>query len=84
VPNGAFLDFHDVAVLSASPERFISISTDRIVESKPIKGTRPRGSTLAEDEQRRDHLVSTEKDQAENLMIEAYSRVAPEVERDNG
>ncbi|MBV9060895.1 MAG: aminodeoxychorismate synthase component I [Pseudonocardiales bacterium] len=69
VPNGAFLDFHDVAVLSASPERFISISTDRIVESKPIKGTRPRGSTLAEDEQLRDHLASTEKDQAENLMI---------------
>jgi para-aminobenzoate synthetase len=69
VPNGAFLAFPDVAVLSASPERFMSIGTDRLVESKPIKGTRPRGSTSAEDEQLRGDLLSTEKDQAENLMI---------------
>lgn len=69
VPNGAFLAFPDVAVLSASPERFLSIGADRLVESKPIKGTRPRGSTSAEDEQLRDDLLSTEKDQAENLMI---------------
>lgn len=69
VPNGAFLAFPHVAVLSASPERFMSIGTDRIVESKPIKGTRPRGSTSAEDEQLRGDLPSNEKDQAENLMI---------------
>lgn len=69
VPNGAFLDFPDVAVLSASPERFMSIGTDRLVESKPIKGTRPRGSTSAEDNQLRDDLLSREKDRAENLMI---------------
>jgi para-aminobenzoate synthetase len=69
VPHGAFLAFPDVTVLSASPERFMSIGTDRIVESKPIKGTRPRGSTLAEDDKFRSDLLSTEKDQAENLMI---------------
>lgn len=37
VPYGAFLNFADAAVLSASPERFLSIGADRIVESKPIK-----------------------------------------------
>jgi len=69
VPYGAFLAFSDVVVLSASPERFMSIGTDRLVESKPIKGTRSRGSTSAEDERLRSDLLSTEKDQAENLMI---------------
>jgi para-aminobenzoate synthetase len=69
VPYGALLDFPDVAVLSASPERFLSIGVDRIAESKPIKGTRPRGRTPAEDEALRQDLLSNEKDQAENLMI---------------
>lgn len=45
VPYGALLDFPGAAVLSASPERFLTIGTDRIAESKPIKGTRPRGAT---------------------------------------
>ncbi|MFD8493634.1 aminodeoxychorismate synthase component I [Amycolatopsis sp. NPDC059657] len=69
VPYGALLDFPGVAVLSASPERFVSIGTDRGVEAKPIKGTRPRGATPAEDEALRQDLLSNEKDQAENLMI---------------
>lgn len=69
VPYGALLSFPEVAVLSASPERFISIGADGTAESKPIKGTRPRGETPAEDEALRGDLASNEKDRAENLMI---------------
>ena len=69
VPFGALLELRDVAVLSASPERFLSIGSDGVVESKPIKGTRPRGATAAEDESARLDLASHEKDRAENLMI---------------
>ncbi|TCO54798.1 aminodeoxychorismate synthase component I [Actinocrispum wychmicini] len=69
VPYGALLDFPGVAVLSASPERFLSISAAGVAESKPIKGTRPRGRTPAEDEALRRDLLSQEKDRAENLMI---------------
>ncbi|WP_140394663.1 anthranilate synthase component I family protein, partial [Streptomyces recifensis] len=69
VPYGALLDFQGVAVLSASPERFVTVGTDRVTESKPIKGTRPRGATPAEDEELRQDLLSQEKDRAENLMI---------------
>jgi para-aminobenzoate synthetase len=69
VPYGALLSFPEVAVMSASPERFISIDADGAAESKPIKGTRPRGGTPAEDEALRRGLAGSEKDQAENLMI---------------
>ncbi|MES4890663.1 aminodeoxychorismate synthase component I [Streptomyces sp. NPDC096012] len=69
VPYGALLDFPGVAVLSASPERFVTVGTDRVTESKPIKGTRPRGATPEEDEALRRDLLSQEKDRSENLMI---------------
>jgi para-aminobenzoate synthetase len=69
VPFGALLDFGDVAVLSASPERFLSIDLHGAVEAKPIKGTRPRGADAAEDRALVAELRDNPKDRAENLMI---------------
>ncbi|WP_306206397.1 aminodeoxychorismate synthase component I [Actinoplanes sp. RD1] len=68
-PFGAYLGFGDVAVLSASPERFLRVDAAGRAESKPIKGTRPRGATPEADDALRHDLATSEKDQAENLMI---------------
>jgi para-aminobenzoate synthetase len=69
VPYGSFLRFGDMSVLSLSPERFLKISASGAAESRPIKGTRPRGRTGAEDDLLRIELAESEKDRAENLMI---------------
>ena len=58
----------DGAVLSLSPERFVRIS-ERQVETRPIKGTRPRGLTPEEDAANAAELLASPKDRAENLMI---------------
>ncbi|OEC52896.1 aminodeoxychorismate synthase component I [Pseudomonas sp. AP42] len=58
----------DSAVLSLSPERFVRIS-ERQVETRPIKGTRPRGLTSEEDAANAAELLASPKDRAENLMI---------------
>jgi len=67
-PFACYLNFDEVSVVSASPERFIRVRGDW-VETRPIKGTRPRGKTREEDEALADELMSSVKDRAENIMI---------------
>jgi para-aminobenzoate synthetase component 1 len=68
-PFGAFLEFPEATVLSASPERFLSVSVDGHVETRPIKGTRPRGVGPEHDAALGLALTVSAKDRAENLMI---------------
>jgi para-aminobenzoate synthetase component 1 len=68
-PFGAYLSLPDAVVLSSSPERFLRVDGSRQIESRPIKGTRPRGEDELEDVRLATELVSSEKDRAENLMI---------------
>ncbi|MFU0840806.1 MAG: hypothetical protein ACFWUJ_20375 [Pseudomonas fragi] len=58
----------DNAILSLSPERFVRVSHHQ-VETRPIKGTRPRGKNSAEDAANAAELLASAKDRAENLMI---------------
>jgi para-aminobenzoate synthetase component 1 len=67
--HGALLVAGDVALLSASPEQFLAVSPGGLVTTKPIKGTRPRGSTETQDELLRDELEASDKERAENVMI---------------
>jgi para-aminobenzoate synthetase len=72
-PYAGFLQ-HDVPgaqawLLSSSPERYALVTADRTLETKPIKGTTPRGSTPEEDAAARERLASDPKYRAENLMI---------------
>jgi para-aminobenzoate synthetase len=68
-PYAALLRLGDVSVLSSSPERFLRVDRERVVESKPIKGTAPRAAHPAEDAYRAAALRDDEKSRAENLMI---------------
>jgi len=68
-PFAAWLQLPGFQVVSASPERFLRLSDDRTAESRPIKGTRPRGADPTEDKQLRDELANSTKDRAENVMI---------------
>ena len=54
----------EVDVISASPERFLRVDRNGFVETRPIKGTRPRGATAAEDERLFDELRHSEKERA--------------------
>lgn len=67
-PFSGFMAWNNQAVLSLSPERFIQCR-DGLVETRPIKGTRPRGSTQEEDRTLAEELLSSTKDRAENVMI---------------
>ena len=67
-PYSAYFSTPDGAILSSSPERFLRVDGQRI-ETKPIKGTRPRGATPAEDAALAVELAQSLKDRAENVMI---------------
>jgi para-aminobenzoate synthetase component 1 len=67
-PHAAFIGASDHAIASASPERFLELR-GRQVETRPIKGTRPRGADPAEDARLGAELVASDKDRAENVMI---------------
>ncbi|MBS2014529.1 MAG: aminodeoxychorismate synthase component I [Deltaproteobacteria bacterium] len=68
-PYAAFLDLPEAAIVSSSPERFVSLDAEGIAESRPIKGTRPRGHTPDDDERLAKDLATSIKDRAENAMI---------------
>jgi len=57
------------AIASASPEPFLSVTRDGLVETNPIKGTRPRGRDRASDRALACELLGSAKDRAENVMI---------------
>ena len=67
-PFSAFINIPEFSILSASPERFLQVRKN-YVETKPIKGTRPRSSDPKEDQRLQQELSTSVKDQAENVMI---------------
>ncbi|MGD9142681.1 MAG: aminodeoxychorismate synthase component I [Dehalococcoidia bacterium] len=67
-PFANYFGFEDVSVVGASPERFLKLTGNR-VETRPIKGTRPRGKTAEEDKELAETLLASAKDRAENVMI---------------
>jgi para-aminobenzoate synthetase component 1 len=72
-PFAGFLNFDDVRIVSASPERFLWLEGRR-VETRPMKGTRPRGKTPAEDRELGEELLRSEKEKAELVMIVDVAR----------
>ena len=67
--HGSFVRIGDTTVFGSSPETFLDISPSGTIRSKPIKGTRPRGSDPQSDAALRNELESSEKERAENIMI---------------
>jgi para-aminobenzoate synthetase component 1 len=67
-PFSAYFDLGDFQIASASPERFLKVENRR-VETRPIKGTRPRTGQHETDDRAAEDLVVSEKDRAENVMI---------------
>ena len=67
--HGALVRAGEVSLVSASPEQFLRVTPEGLVETKPIKGTRPRGDDEESDDALRDELLSSDKERAENLMI---------------
>jgi para-aminobenzoate synthetase component I len=68
-PFACLFELPEVSIVGSSPERFFRLTSDRLVESRPIKGTRPRGRDAREDAALERELRESAKDRAENLMI---------------
>ncbi|OBY73766.1 anthranilate synthase component I family protein [Acinetobacter gyllenbergii] len=68
-PYAGYLKINDFELLSCSPELFIEFQTHRKIKTRPIKGTMPRFNDPEQDKISKDKLSSSEKDQAENVMI---------------
>jgi para-aminobenzoate synthetase len=68
-PFAAYLKLGELAVVSSSPERFLSVDRERRVQARPIKGTTARGDDPVQDEAQRNWLLNDEKTFAEHLMI---------------
>ena len=70
VKHGGIADLGEgPVILSRSPELFFQVDRDRMIETRPMKGTVPRGDSQAEDDRLKYFLSSDEKNRAENLMI---------------
>ena len=67
-PFANYFGFDGVGVVGASPERFLKLTGNR-VETRPIKGTKPRGKTPEQDKELAQNLLDSVKDRAENVMI---------------
>jgi len=67
-PFSAYLNFEDVKIISSSPELFLR-RRGNLIETRPMKGTRPRGNTSREDTVRKEDLLKSQKDISELLMI---------------
>lgn len=67
-PFAAYMNLEGFSILSSSPERFLRRKNQK-VETRPIKGTRPRGKTEEEDKENIEELMNSEKDKSELLMI---------------
>ncbi len=68
-PFACFFELPELSIVGSSPERFLKLTPEGEVESRPIKGTAPRGRRPDEDEAKRRALAQSKKDRAENLMI---------------
>jgi para-aminobenzoate synthetase component 1 len=67
-PFSAYMNIPECKILSVSPERFLQVNND-VVETKPIKGTRPRSDDSEADKELQEELEQSTKDRAENVMI---------------
>lgn len=69
-PFACYLGFDAAKVIGSSPERFLKVDAkNRLIETRPIKGTRPRGREATQDNKLREELMASPKDRAEHIMI---------------